>query len=96
MFYCCPPRIAVLIGGEQGWYSGTIDRNCGAGFDSRLMATCGSLYSDEEERSLITSVVLQMSRICFVGIDRDAMRFQALGDTLDWLADRHVHCITSI
>ena len=34
-----------------------------------------------------------MSRICFTGIGRDAMRFQFLDAILDWLANGHITLI---
>ena len=44
---------------------------------------------DEEERILIASFLPKsLSRVLWTsaaGIDRDAMRFQRLGDILDWL-----------
>ena len=47
------------------------------------------LFAYRRSRTHSNRVVLRMSSMFFVGIDRDAMRFQGLGAILDWLADGH-------
>ena len=60
-------------------------------FDSVRMKAHGRIIAfDEGERILIVSFLgKSLSRVSWTsskGIDRDAMRFQALGAILDWLA----------